>query len=139
MQYNAPDDRTVLIDPTPDQLERELRDRPHAFWQLGGNGEAELIAGVGGPSLWIKQPEPGQFFVTYSQPLTNWLVPYNGGSCEEVVRDERGGDLFLIPRSCLLDTEHAVAVVRYFPAFQQPAPQIAWRYWHELPLASIGE
>jgi hypothetical protein len=134
MRYNAPDDRTVLMDPTPEQLERELRDRPHSYWQQGGNGEATLDAGPGAPSLWIKQPEPGRFFLTYAHPPANWLVPYAGGSCEELVRDERGGDPFLIPRACLVDMEQAIAVVSSFLATRQPAPAVAWRYWHELPL-----
>lgn len=134
MQYSAPDDRTVLRDPAAEQLERELRDRPYACWQGGGNGEAILDAGAGGPSLWIKQPEPGRFFLTYAHPPANWLVPYTGGPCEDLVHDERGGDPFLIPRACLVDTDQAVAAVRYFLEAHQPTPVMDWRYWHELPL-----
>jgi hypothetical protein len=124
----------VLTDPTPEQLEQELRERPHSYWQQGGNGEATLDAGPGEPSLWIKQPEPGRFLLTYSHPPANWLVPYNGGSCEDLVRDERGGDLFLIPRACLVSTDEAVAAVLSFVATWQPSLALVWRYWDELPL-----
>jgi hypothetical protein len=134
MRYYAPDDRSVVTDPTPEQLEQELRSRPHSYWQLGGNGEAILDPGPGEPKLWIKQPEPGRFFLTYSHPEANWLVPYRGGSCEDLVRDERGGDPLLIPRACLVDADSAVELVRFLLASRQPAPAVVWRYWHELPL-----
>jgi hypothetical protein len=135
VRYYAPDDRLVLTDPTPEQLDHELRARPHSYWQSGGNAEGSLHAGPGEPMLWIKQPEPGWFFLTYSHPdAANWLVPYSGGSCEDLVRDERGGDLFLIPRACLVDTDSAVELVRFFLASRQPAPSVEWWYWHELPL-----
>jgi hypothetical protein len=132
--YKAPNDRTFVTDPTPEELESELRDQSHSYWQQGGNGEATLDAGSGEPSLWISQPESGLFFMTFSHPPANWLVPYNGGPCEELVADERGGDPFLIPRACLVDTTRAIAVIRFFLAFKQPAPEVMWRYWHELPL-----
>lgn len=134
MRYYAPDDREVLSDPTPEQLERVLRNSSHSYWQQGGNGEAILDAGPNGPALWVKQPEPGKFFFTYSRPSANWLVPYNGDSCEDLLNDERGGDPFLIPRACLVGTEQAVDIVRHFLVSQVPASCVKWRYWHELPL-----
>jgi hypothetical protein len=54
MRYFAPDDRAVLNDPTPEQLEQILRSSPHDYWQQGGNGEATLDAGPGAPELSIK-------------------------------------------------------------------------------------
>jgi hypothetical protein len=134
MRYYAPDDQTVLSDPTPELLARVLRISPHSYWQQGGNGEAILDAGPGKPRVWIKQPEPGRFFITYCKPPANWLVPFNGDSCDDLVSDERGGDPFLIPRACLIDTDQAVEVVRCFLTSLQPCAQIVWRYWHELPL-----
>jgi hypothetical protein len=134
MRYYAPDDRTVVSDPAPELLEQVLRTTPPAYWQQGANGEAILDAGPDKPSLWIKQPEPGRFFVTYSRPPANWLVPFNGGSCEELVADERGGDPFLIPRACLIDTEQAVEVVRCFLTSLRASTVVGWRYWHDLPL-----
>jgi hypothetical protein len=134
VQYYSPDDRVVLTNPTLERLEAELRAAPHAYWQQGGNGEAILNAGPNEPALWIKQPEPGLFFLTYSHPPANWLVPYSGGSCQALIKDERGGDPLMIPRACLVDTEQAIEVVRCFLVARQPAPALAWRYWHELPL-----
>ncbi len=134
MRYDAPDDRTVITDPTPEQLERELRDRPYTYWRQGGNAEAIVATGPGGPLLGIKQPEPGWFFLTFFHPPANWLVPYGGGSCEDLVRDERGGDPFLIPRACLVGTDDAVEAVRFFVATRHPSPTLAWQYWDELPL-----
>jgi hypothetical protein len=138
MHYTAPDERIKIPNPTFEQLEHLLRDSPYSYWQQGGNGEAMLNAGVGKPSLWIKQPEPGRFFITYANPPANWLVPYNGEPCTELVPDERGGDPFLIPRACLIDTEHAVDIVRCFLKHCQPSPLVRWCYWHELELPIEG-
>lgn len=96
------------------QLERVLRTSPHAYWPQGGNGEVILDAGPGQASLWIKQPEPERFFVTFSKPPVGWLVPYDGGSCASLVRDERGGDPFWISRACLVSVDQAVEIVSCF-------------------------
>ncbi len=135
MRYFAPDERTVLNEPTQQELEQVLRRSPHDYWQQGGNGEAEIDAGPGEAKLWIKQPEPARFFVTYSAPGANWLVPYAGGSCESLVRDERGGDPFWIPRACLVSVDEAVAIVSAFLLRREPSPVVSWCYWHELPLS----
>jgi len=105
MRYEAPEDQVFIESPTADQLAHIIRDSPHEYWQRGGNGEACLDAGPGLPSLWIKQPVPERFFVTYAKPPENWLVPYDGGSCEELIEDERGGDPFWIPRACLISVD----------------------------------
>lgn len=133
MLYRAPDDRTELTDPPPELLEQLLRTSPHSYWQQGGNGEAILDAGPGKPNLWIKQPGPGRFFITYADPPNDWLVPFNGESCEDLVAEERGGDPFLIPEACLIDTDQAVEVVRSFLTTLRPSKLVVWRYWHELP------
>ena len=101
MRYYAPDERTVLNEPTPQELEQVLRRSPHDYWQQGGNGEAEIDAGPGEAKLWIKQPEPARFFVTYSAPEADWHVPYGGDSWtrnQDVARivGERKNE----PRSC---------------------------------------
>lgn len=135
MRYFAPDERVVLEGPTPEQLEQLLRCSPHEYWQQGGNGEAMLDAGPGEAQLWIKQPEPAKFFVTYSAPGANWLVPYEGGSCESLVLDERGGDPFWIPRACLVGVDQAVEIVACFLRRKEPSPVVSWSYWHDLPLS----
>lgn len=132
MRYSAPDDHTVLMNPSPQELEDILRASPPSYWQQGGNGEASLDAGQA--SLWIKQPEPDRFFLTLARPPEDWLVPYNGQSCELLVEDERGGDPFWIPRACLINTDQAVDAVLWFLKRQEPTPIFVWCYWHELPL-----
>lgn len=134
MRYCAPDDRTVLHAPTSEALEGVLRNSPHSYWKQGGNGEAILDAGPGSPSLWIKQPEPDMFFVTFSRPPENWLVPFDGGSCAALIEDERGGDPLWIPRACLVGVGTAVRIVAYFLTNREPCPDVPWCYWHELPL-----
>lgn len=134
MKYHAPDDRTEIEDPTPDQMEVILRNSPHLYWQQGGNGEASLEVGPGLPSLWIKQPEPLLFFVTFFKPRTDWLVPYNGESCDALIRDERGGDPFWIPRACVIGMDQAVDVVRHFIRHHEPSPAVRWCCWGQLPL-----
>jgi hypothetical protein len=134
MRYQAPNEQDASTDPTPEHLERILRTSPHSYWQQGGNGEAILDAGRAGPSIWIKQPEPERFFVTFCKPPADWLVPYDGGPCEQLIQDERGGDPFWIPRACLVSVDDAVEIMSYFLRQQEPSPGISWRYWHELPL-----
>ncbi len=134
MRYHAPNDRDVLTDPTLEQLEHILRTSPHAYWQQGGNGEAILDARPGEPSLWLKQPLPERFLVTYSKPPADWLVPYDGGSCLPLVKDERGGDPFWIPIACLIGVDEAVEIVSCFLRHREPSSCVSWRYWHELPL-----
>jgi hypothetical protein len=135
VRYQAPDDLTVIELPTKELLERLIRESPLSYWQQGGNGEASLEAGPGRPSLWIKQPEPGRFFFTYAAPPHDLLVPFDGGSCEPLIRDERGGDPFWIPRACTVGTDEAVEIVSCFIEREEPSPRLAWCYWHELPLA----
>jgi hypothetical protein len=135
VRYLAPDDQVVLNDPTPEQLEQILRFSSHDYWQQGGNGEAMLDGGPGEPELWIKQPEPRQFFVTYFVPKADSLVPYDGSSCEALVEDERGGNPFWIPRACLVGVDQAVDIVSCFLLSQHPSPVVSWCFWHELPLS----
>ena len=134
MRFFAPDDRVVLLNPTSQELERVIRTSPHSYWQQGGNGEAILGGDSGEAALWVKQPEPGWFFVTYSKPPADWLVPYDGRPCESLIEDERGGDPFWMPRACLIDVDQTVDVVSWFLSHQEPSPRVSWRYWHELPL-----
>ena len=135
MRYYAPEDGVVLDEPTTEQLEGILRSSPHEYWQQGGNGQAVLDAGRGEAELWIKQPEPARFFFTYAGPKADWLVPYDGGSCESLVQDECGGDPFWIPHACLVDVEQAVEIVSCFLRRREPSPIVSWCYWHELPLS----
>ena len=58
---------------------------------------------AGQPSLWIKQPERGWYFVTWSAAPVEELVPYDGSSIEPFVVEERGGEPFRVPRACLAD------------------------------------
>lgn len=134
MRYYAPNDTDIVDNPTAEHLKKVLRTSTHAYWQQGGNGEAILDADPSGPSIWIKQPEPGRFFLTFSKPPENWLVPYDGTSCDDLVEDERGGDPFWIPRACLVEVDAAVEIVSHFLASHSASPNISWRYWHELPL-----
>src|SRR5215208_2917570 len=85
--YRAPEG-TLLFDPSPARLADILLTTGQDYWLQGGNGEATLdvirepgesVAShrtmttpdgatveyvAGQPSLWIKQPEPGWYFVT---------------------------------------------------------------------------
>jgi hypothetical protein len=132
VRYQAPNESDVLTDPTPEQLESILRTHPHTYWQQGGNGEAIVDSGPGGPSLWIKQPEPERFFITFANPPDNWLVPYDGDPCKSFIEDERGGDPFSIPRPCLVAVDEAVGIVTFFLTHRKPSPNVVWRYWEEL-------
>jgi|GEM_PF-6952525 len=135
MKYHAPDEMLEMNEPTSPELEQILRSSPHDYWRRGGNGEAVIDAGRGEAQLWIKQPEPGWFFLTYSAPGADWLVPYGGGDCESLVQDERGGNPFWIPRACLIGTDQAVEIVSHFLSRREPSPNVSWCEWNELPLS----
>jgi hypothetical protein len=157
MVYQAPDERTLLFDPTPEQVADIVLNSPHEYWQQGGNGEAaievvrspgedrptrsrvvrsdgtvvEAIAGE--PSLWIKQPAPHLFFFTWDCG-TGWFVPFDGTGCDAFVMDERGGDPFRIPRACLVDAGSAVAIASDFLATRGRSSVVNWAAWCDLPL-----
>ncbi len=131
MRFHAPDDRTVLLDPTPIQVEEILRNRPHSYWQQGGNGEALIDGEPGETSLWIKQPESGRFFVAILRAKEDWLVPYDGGSSDSLVEDECGGDPFWIPRSVSSDVDQAVEIVASFLLTGQPSNRVNWSNWSD--------
>jgi len=62
-------------------------------------------------------------------------TPYGGESCESLVRVERGGDPFWIPRACLVGVDQAVEIVSYFLLQRERSPAVSWCYWHELQLS----
>ena len=134
MRYRAPDERIVIQDPSAEQMEKVLRESPPSYWQQGGNGEACLKSETSGVSLLIKQPEPDRFFFTYIKRPHDWLVPFDGSSCEELIEDERGGDPFWIPRASTVSVTEAIEVVRCFLDRQEPSPSIRWCYGCDLPL-----
>ena len=76
-----------------------------------------------------------QFFVTFAVRKADWLVPYDGGSCESLIQDERGGDPFWIPRACLVSVDQTVEIVSHFLFRREPSPAVSWCYWHDLPLS----
>jgi hypothetical protein len=155
--YQAPDDRTLLVGPTPGQIADILRGSGADYWQSGGNGEAsidvirspgedvptrrrmtkpdgtsvEFVEGE--PSLWIKRPEDGRFFFTWDR-AEGWWVPYDGGDCGSFVIDERGGDPFRIPRACLVDLRAAIEIASHFLSTLRRSPAVQWARWSDLPL-----
>lgn len=124
----------MLEEPTARQLEQVIRESPFSYWQQGGNGEAILETQPGSVSLWIKQPEPGRFFFTYARAFHDWLSPFDGQSCEQLIQDERGGDPFWIPRACTVSVDQAIEIVAWFIERAEPSPKISWCFWGELPL-----
>jgi hypothetical protein len=155
--YQAPDDRTLLVEPTPEHLASIFRESGDDYWQSGGNGEASIDVirspgedvpsrvGMiqpdgtsvefvwGKPSLWIKRPEAGRFFFTWDC-AEGWWVPYDGGECNSFVMDERGGDPFKIPRACLVDLPSAIEIASHFLIDQRRSPVVQWAQWSDLPL-----
>jgi hypothetical protein len=116
---------------TPEAMAAILREKAFAYWHAGGNGEATLDTGAGGPLLSIKHPVAGRFFILR---VDDWTVPFNGGPCDAFIEDEHGGNRFLIPTSCLIGPEDAVNVLTYFLSHRELWPGVPWRSWSELPL-----
>jgi hypothetical protein len=159
--YRTPEG-TLQFDPSPAQLADILQTTGQDYWFRGGNGEASLdvvrepgdtvgsrrsmatadgvtvVYAAGQPSLWIKQPEPGWYFVTWSPPDGEELVPYDGSSIEPFVVEERGGEPFRVPRACLVPPQTASEIVREYLVSRQRSEVVQWRPWFEVELALPG-
>jgi hypothetical protein len=160
--YRAPEG-TLLFDPMPAQLTDILLTTGQEYWLRGGNGEATLDVvrepgdpvashramttsegvtveyAAGQPSLWIKQPEPDWYFVTWSRSAGEELVPYDGSSIEPFVVEERGGEPFRVPRACLVPPNTAAEIVREYLVSRQRSGVVKWRPWFEVELPLPGE
>jgi hypothetical protein len=160
--YHAPEENDLLFDPTPQQMADIPTTTDHSYWLRGGNGEAAINVireqgenvgargslitrdGVrvdyvaGQPSLWIKQPEPGWFFITWCHLPEGEFVPYDGSSIEPFVVEERGGDQFRVPRACLVKPSTAAEIVRDFLLSRERSPAVSWESWYELELPLPG-
>ncbi len=153
----------LLFDPSPGQLADILHTTGQDYWLRGGNGEATLAVArepgesvashrsmttadgvkvdyaAGQPSLWIKQPEVGWYFITWSQPGGGELVPYDGSSIEPFVLEERGGDPFRVPRACLVTPQTAAEVVKEYLLSRRRSDIVRWIAWFEVELPLPGQ
>jgi hypothetical protein len=153
--YQAPDE-TLQFNPTPEEMSDIILHTPHGYWLQGGNGEAAIRIGrrpgdkravahgvrlpdgsgadflKGFPELWIKQPEPGLFYFTWSG--TDIWIPYDGTSCEAYVMDECGGDPLKIARACLVDGPTAVKIVHEYLRTQDRSNAVSWIMEADLPV-----
>jgi len=151
--YEGPD-QGVIADPTAAQLSYNLLSRPLGYWRQG-SGEAALRVGrrpgdqrkrshaivgrdgkpiaeylAGYPELWVTQPEPGAFFVIWAEGT--WFVPYDRSGREGVVIDERCGEPFKVPRSCLVDGAGALRIAEHFLHTRERLPSITWSPWDDV-------
>jgi hypothetical protein len=153
----------AVFDPSPAQLAEILHTTGPDYWLQGGNGEATLDVArepgepvashralttadgvtveyaTGQPSLWIKQPEPGWYFITWSPAGGEELVPYDGSSIEPFVVEERGGEPFRVPRACLVPPHTAVEIVREYLVSRRRSGAVQWRPWFEVELPLPAE
>jgi hypothetical protein len=151
-------DGSLKFDPTAEEMAAILLHSPHEYWLQGGNGEAAIRVGRrtgdkrrlshsvrrpdgtgaeflwGYPEIWIKQPEPGKFYFTWSGH--EMWIPYDGTGCEAYVMDERGGDPFKIARACLVDGSTAVEIVSEYLRTQARSKVVSWIIDAELPVPS---
>lgn len=144
----------LVVDPTPEQLADLLVGRPLSYWRQG-SGEAALRVGrrpgdarkiaatimgqdgtpkaeylAGHPQLWITQPEPNAFFVIWSEKT--WWVPYDDSRSEAHVMDERCGEPFEVPCSCLVDGSYALEIAVHFARTCQRLPTLTWVPWDDV-------
>jgi len=152
---------SLLFDPSPGQMADILLTTGQDYWLRGGNCEATLDVirepgesvsshrsmttadgvtveyAAGQPSLWIKQPELGWYFITWSPPGEE-LVPYDGSSIEPFVVEERGGEPFRVPRACLVLPQTAAEIVREYLVSRRRSDVVHWRPWFEVELPLPG-
>jgi hypothetical protein len=136
MVYEAPDDRTKLLDPTPEQLAAIFLRTDHSYWLQGGNGEAaiRLVKEHGDvPWLWIKSPEPRKFFFAWIFGPEGNYSPFDDTQGDGCIEDECGGDPFWLPRCCLVNPTTAVEIASHFVRTRDRSPTVSWREWQELP------
>lgn len=121
--FDSPDGLTRLLEPSAQQVADILLHSPYSYWEKGGDGQA-LISIGSRPALAITSPVPGYFF------LELWcedrLVPCDSIPCAEFVVTEMGGDLFRIPKACLVTTEIAAAAAGEFIQTRQKPTCISW-------------
>jgi len=121
--YESPDGLLRIVEPTERQITAIVLLSPASYWQQGGNGQA-LLSVADRPSLTIMQPAVGRFFLELF--LEDRLVPYDGGSCEEFLVTELGGDLFRVPLACTVTPGTAASVLAEFVRTRRQPGGIRW-------------
>lgn len=132
LRYEAPDG-SISDDPSPASLRAVVEDSPPEYWQRGGNGEAVISVHGSREMLCIKQPPTTPDYLLTFMDASSYLVPYTGGSLDDFVWEERGGDPFKVPRACLVARSVAADVVVHFAESRCVLPTVNWISWDELP------
>ena len=95
--------------------------------------EETLQVSAAYPSMMIKQPDPGSFFLYWIEGSGHY-VPYNGEPCEEYTLDHCGGEDMRIPLACLVGTAATLDIIEQFLANQTRSNNVTWARWEELDL-----
>ena len=128
--YESPDGELRLIEPTERQITDIVLLSPASYWQQGGNGQA-LLSVADRPGLTIMQPEVGRFFLELF--FEDRLVPYDGGSCEEFLVTEMGGDPFRVPLACTVTPSIAASVLAEFVRTRRQPGGVCWVPMGDVP------
>lgn len=113
IRYEAPDG-SLTDSPSLNFLRGLVTTGSAAYWNAGGNGEGVLPNTDSGAKLCIKQPpETSRFLLTFIHGRI-YAVAHIGDAFGDFLLDERGGDPFRVPTTCLIDTATTVAVVVHF-------------------------
>ena len=155
LRYIAPDLRQSL-DPDEPLLRTEIHDKPWSEWDKSHNAEAVLEVLLGPndtstpkytqvtrngktyrisskhPSLLLKQPDPGSFYVTWMDD--DEYVPYNGDDPCDYTLSHCGGNPFYIPLACVTDTETTFRIASTFLRDLSRDGCVNWVKWHDLDL-----
>lgn len=154
--YRAPRGERTLS-PTHDDLRNEIFDKPWSEWDRSPNAEAviEIILDDGDqgdvqytqsfsngdvmrvsashPNLMIKQPDPGSFFVMWTNDGDEY-VPYNGEPVSDYKLSHCGGNDFYIPLACVTDIDVTLGIVLEFARTYERSAAVNWYNWMDLDL-----
>jgi hypothetical protein len=132
VEFQPPADLAPTQQLTADEAAQQILDSDFEYWQQGGNGEGVLSFVGGNTSLLIKQTLRDGFLLTM-QTNDDQRTPCSGAGFDEFTWDERGGDPFKVPLSCLVSTATAAEIVRFYASCGGESDAVSWISWFDLP------
>ena len=110
--------------PSLEFLRGIIFERGGEYWNEGG-GDAGLWPLSGEPLIFF-YVHPHGFYMSFLPDRDVEVVPYGGGSCEEVVMQYVGGEPMRRPRACFISREQAWDVVQEFVCHGRRSPRFNW-------------
>lgn len=132
VEFQPPDESQPRQQLTADQAASLMLETDFDYWQQGGNGEGWISLPDSDATLLIKQTIQDGYLLTM-QSSEDLRVPCSGAGFDEFAWDERGGEPFKVPRSCLVDPTTASRIVHDYATTGGESAAVSWISWYDLP------